>query len=54
MARLLLSQWLEPATLGSVDVKVTSHEVEVSALTLKVVFVDVTPTDDEVPLAVAE
>jgi hypothetical protein len=36
------SQWLEPETLGSVEVKVTSQETLSLAVTLKVVLFDAT------------
>ena len=46
MVRLVDSQWLDPATLGSVLVKVTFHETLVLAVTVKDVLVVVSDCGD--------
>jgi hypothetical protein len=46
MVRLVDSQWLEPVTLGSLLVKVTSQETLVLAVTVKVVLVVVSVAGD--------
>jgi hypothetical protein len=46
MVRLVDSQWLEPPTLGSLLVKVTSQETLVLAVTVKDVLVVVSDCGD--------
>jgi hypothetical protein len=54
MFRLLDSQWLEDATLGSELLNVTSQDVAVLVLTLNVVLFVVSVAEESVPVSVFE
>ena len=54
MVRLVTSQCMEPATLGSLLVNVTSQETLVLVLTLKVVLAVVSVPVGEGPVSVVE
>lgn len=54
MVRLVDSQWLEDATLGSELLNVTSQDVAVLVLTLNEVLLVVNVADEPVPVSVFE
>jgi hypothetical protein len=54
MVRLVDSQWLEPLTLGSLLVKVTSQETLVLVVTVKDVLVVVSDAGDVAFVSVVE
>ena len=54
MFRLVDTQWIKPATLGSVLMKVTSQQTLALVLTIKLVLLVVSVAEEPVPDSVSE